>query len=277
MKFIFVADAACDVSEEDKKRYNINIVPIELNFGDEYYPEGLSNREYYKKLKESKDMPKTAMPNAYKFQKIYEEYANKEDVFVITIVISMELSATKLQAKMAAEELNMKNVFIEESRAATVAQGAMIVELAKFCEKEQDIDKIKEEFYRLREKCKLFAIINDLKYLRASGRLSGASATIGSMLKVKPIVSIVDGKVVNVAKCMGSLKAENFLISQTANIDSSRPLYLIHTDALESARNFHDKNKEKFPAQQELKELEISYVVGTHVGGGVYGIVFFEK
>lgn len=277
MKFVFVADAACDVSEEDKKKYDINIVPIELNFGEEYFPDGMSNKDYYEKLKSSPVMPKTAMPNAYKFQKIYENYANKEDVFVITIVISMELSATKLQAQMAADELKMKNVFIEESKAATIAQGAIIVELAKFCQKENDIEKIKEEFYRLREKCKLFAIINDLKYLRASGRLSGASATIGSMLKVKPIVSIVEGKVINVAKCMGSLKAENYIISQTEKLDETKPLYLIHSDALDKAKQFYDRNMARFPSQQEVKELEISYVVGTHVGWGVYGIVFFEK
>ena len=142
MKFVFVADAACDVSEEDKKRYNINIIPIELNFGDEIYPTGLSNEEYYEKLKNSSIMPKTAMPNAYKFQTFYKDYVNKEDVFVITILISMELSATKVQAQNAAEELGMKNVFIEESQAATVAQGALIVELAKYCQNENDIEKI---------------------------------------------------------------------------------------------------------------------------------------
>ena len=277
MKFVFVADAACDVNEEDKKKYNIEIVPIELNFGDEYYPEGLSNAEYYKKLRSSSVMPKTAMPNAYKFQQIYEKYANKEDVFVITVVISMELSPTKKQAQMAAEELGMKNVFIEESKAATVAQGAIIIELAKFCQKENDIEKIKEEFYRLREKCKLFAIFTDLKFLKFSGRLSGASAAIGGMLKVKPIISIVDGKVANVTKCMGSLKAENYVFEQTANMDPSHPLWLVDSDAKESAENLYARFKDRLPQGQDLERIQISYVVGTHVGYGVYGFVFFEK
>ena len=277
MKFVFVADAACDVTEEDKKNYNIEIVPIELNFGDEFYPEGLPNDEYYKKLRSSSVMPKTAMPNAYKFQKIYEKYANKDDVFVITVVISMELSPTKKQAQMAAEELGMKNVFIEESKAATVAQGAIIIELAKFCQKENDIEKIKAEFYRLREKCKLLAIFSDLKFLKFSGRLSGAGAMIGGMLKVKPIISIVDGKVANVAKCMGSLKAESYVVEQTANMDPNHPLWLVDSDAKESAENLYLRNKDKLPQGQELRRIQISYVVGTHVGYGVYGFVFFEK
>ena len=277
MKFVFVADAACDVSEEDKKKYDINIIPIELNFGDELYPEGLPDKEYYEKLKNSPILPKTAMPNAYKFQTFYKDYANKEDVFVITILISMELSTTKIQAQSAAEELGMKNVFIEESRVATVAQGALIVELAKFCQKENDIEKIKEEFYRLREKIKLCAIINDLKYLKASGRLSGAGAAIGGMLNIKPIVSFVDGKVMNVAKCMGTLKAENYLVNSINSIDETRPLYLIHSNVLDKAQILYERNKDKFNPEQEVKAQGISYVVGTHVGAGCYGFDYFEK
>lgn len=237
----------------------------------------LSNDEFYDKLKTSGMIPKTAMPNAYKFENFYKEYANKEDVFVITIVISMELSTTKVQAQMAADELGMKNVFIEESQAATISQGALIVELAKYCQKENDIEKIKQEFYRLREKVKLVAIVNDLKYLRASGRLSGASATIGGMLNVKPIVSIVGGKVTNVAKCMGSIKAENYILDCMKNMDEKRPLYLIHSHIEEKVGDFYAKNKDKLPKEQEIKILEIGYVVGTHVGAGCYGVVYFEK
>lgn len=277
MKFVFLADAACDVSEEDKEKYNIHIVPIELNFGDELYPEGMSNDEYYNKLKTCPVLPKTAMPNAFKFENFYREYANQEDVFVITVVISMELSTTKLQAQNAAEELGMKNVFIEESQAATVAQGALIVELAKFCQKENDIEKIKAEFYSLRDKVKLFAIINDLKYLKASGRLSGTSAAIGGMLKVKPIVSIIDGKVMNIAKCMGSLKAENYIVTSVKNADDSRPLYLLHSHALTEVEKLYENNRALLPAFSEVKRQEISYVVGTHVGAGCYGFVYFEK
>lgn len=277
MKFVFVADAACDVSEEDKKKYNINIIPIELNFGDEIYPTGLSDKEYYEKLKNSSIMPKTAMPNSYKFQTFYKDYVNKDDVFVITILISMELSTTKVQAQNAADELGMKNVFIEESQAATVAQGALIVELAKYCQKENDIEKIKNEFYRLREKVKLFAIINDLKYLKASGRLSGTSAAIGGMLNIKPIVSLVDGKVVNIAKCMGTPKAESYIINSIKNLDQTKPIYFIHSNVPEKAKELYEKNKSKFADSQEIKIEGISYVVGTHVGAGCYGVVYFEN
>ena len=113
MKFKIVADASCDIPEEYLEKYDISIIPIEVAFGEEIYPEGLSKKEFYNKIENTNLIPKTAMPNAYKFEQFYKDYANKEDVFVFTIVISMEMSQTKIQAQMAADSLGMKNVFIE--------------------------------------------------------------------------------------------------------------------------------------------------------------------
>ena len=139
MKFKIVADASCDIPEEYLEKYDISIIPIEVAFGEEIYPEGLSKKDFYNKIESTNLIPKTAMPNAYKFEQFYKDYANKEDVFVFTIVISMEMSQTTIQAQMAADSLGMKNVFIEESGCTTVAQGAIICELCKFMEKEQNV------------------------------------------------------------------------------------------------------------------------------------------
>lgn len=277
MKFKIVADASCDIPQEYMEKYDITIIPIEVMFGEELYPEGLPTREFYKKMQETGIIPKTAMPNAYKFENFYRPYVNKEDVFIITILISMEMSTTKLQAQMAADSLGMKNVFIEESASTTLGQGAIIIELCKFIEKEQNIEKIKEEFYRLRKNIHVYAIINDLKYLKNSGRLSSTSAVIGSMLSVKPIVSIEQGKVLNIAKCMGTLKAESFLLSKLTNMDENHPLYIVHSDALDSAQRLIEKIKPVLKKDQEIVIGEIGCVVGSHVGAKCYGFGYFSK
>lgn len=277
MKFKIVADASCDIPQEYMEKYDITIIPIEVMFGEELYPKGLPTREFYKKMQETGIIPKTAMPNAYKFENFYRPYVNKEDVFIITILISMEMSTTKLQAQMAADSLGMKNVFIEESASTTLGQGAIIIELCKFIEKEQNIEKIKEEFYRLRKNIHVYAIINDLKYLKNSGRLSSTSAVIGSMLSVKPIVSIEQGKVLNIAKCMGTLKAESFLLSKLTNMDENHPLYIVHSDALDSAQRLIEKIKPVLKKDQEIVIGEIGCVVGSHVGAKCYGFGYFSK
>ena len=277
MKFKIVADASCDIPQEFMEKYDITIIPIEVMFGEELYTEGLPTREFYQKMQETGIIPKTAMPNAYKFENFYRPYVNKEDVFVITVLISMEMSTTKLQAQMAADSLGMKNVFIEESASTTLGQGAIIIELCKFIEKEQNIEKIKEEFYRLRKNIHVYAIINDLKYLKNSGRLSSTSAAIGSMLGVKPIVSIEQGKVLNIAKCMGILKAEAFLLSKLVNMDTSHPLYIVHSDTPESAARLAEKMKPLLSEGQGIITGEIGCVVGSHVGAKCYGYGYFTK
>ena len=277
MKFKIVADASCDIPEEYLEKYDISIIPIEVAFGEEIYPEGLSKKEFYNKIENTTLIPKTAMPNAYKFEQFYKDYANKEDVFVFTIVISMELSQTKIQAQNAADSLGMKNVFIEESGCTTVAQGAIICELCKYMEKEQSVEKIIKEFYRLKSKCKLYAAINDLKYLKNSGRLSSSSAVIGSMLNVKPIVSIVDGKVVNIKKCMGANQADQFMFSQIKQIDPKHDFYYIHSDNIPAVDKLREKYNSKLPKGQKITTCEIGCVVGSHVGPRCYGFVYFEK
>ena len=277
MKFKIVADASCDIPEEYLKKYDISIIPIEVAFGEEVYPEGLSKKDFYNKIENTTLIPKTAMPNAYKFEQFYKDYANKEDVYVFTIVISMELSQTKIQAQNAADSLGMKNVFIEESGCTTVAQGAIICELCKFMEKEQSVEKIIKEFYRLKSKCKLYAVINDLKYLKNSGRLSSSSAVIGSMLSVKPIVSIVEGKVVNIKKCMGANQADQFMFSQIKQVDQKHDFYYIHSDNLPAVDKLREKYSLKLPKGQNISVCEIGCVVGSHVGPRCYGFVYFEK
>ena len=277
MKFKIVADASCDIPKEYMEKYDITIIPIEVMFGEDIYPEGLETKEFYKKIEETGLIPKTAMPNAYKFENFYKDYVNKEDVFVITIVISMELSQTKLQAQMAADNLGMKNVFIEESGSTTVGQGAIIGELCRFIDKCQDIEKIKEEFYRLKNNIHIYAVIDDLKYLKQSGRLSSTSAFVGNILGVKPIIAIKDGKVMTIAKCKGAQKAENFILDKIENMDTTHPFYVVHSDMPAGAERLEEKAKQRIGENQEVISAQIGCVVGSHVGPTCYGFGYFSK
>lgn len=277
MKFKIVADASCDMPKEYMEKYDITIIPIEVMFGEDIYPEGLETKEFYKKIEETGLIPKTAMPNAYKFENFYKDYVNKDDVFVITIVISMELSQTKLQAQMAADNLGMKNVFIEESGSTTVGQGAIIGELCRFIDKCQDIEKIKEEFYRLKNNIHIYAVIDDLKYLKQSGRLSSTSAFVGNILGVKPIIAIKDGKVMTIAKCKGAQKAENFILDKIENMDTNHPFYVVHSDMPAGAERLEEKAKQRIGENQEVITAQIGCVVGSHVGPTCYGLGYFSK
>lgn len=276
MKYKLIADASCDLPKELAEKYDITLVPIEVRFGEEIYPQGLSNEEFYKKIYETGMIPKTSMPNQFLFEEIMTPYVNKPDTHVIVLTISSEMTATIHQVEGAVQALKMQNVTYRQSTVTTWAQGAILIELAKFIEKDDDLEHVIKKLDELISKVRLVAVINDLKYLKASGRLSAASAVMGSMLNVKPIISLTGGKVTNEAKVMGEAKAFMYMVTKARTRDKTIPLYFGHSDCPEMI----DKLLQKYASMLDISPegqviCDIGCVVGSHVGPKCYGIVYF--
>ncbi len=278
MNYKIVTEASVDMPENFAKENDITILPIEVNFNGELYPEGLPNDEFYAKMKSTGIIPKTSQPNQYKFETALTPYCNKEDWFVLTIVISSNLAGTIAQAKNAVEALNMKNVYICDSQVTTFAEGALIMEIVKFIkEKDRNPQEVIDELERLKTKIKLVAVISDLKYLKQGGRISGAAAALGTVLGVKPIISLEGGKVANIAKKRGE-QANLFMLDCVKNRDKSYPIYFGYSADSKNIENFVNKYYEQLDVNPEKIEYNgIGCVVGTHAGPGCYGMVYFVK
>ncbi len=278
MNYKIVTEASVDMPEKFAKENDITILPIEVNFNGELYPEGLPNDEFYAKMKETGIIPKTSQPNQYKFETALTPYCNKEDWFVLTIVISSKLAGTIAQAKNAVEALNMKNVYICDSEMTTFAEGALIMEIVKFIKENNPTpEEAIKELERLKKHIRLVAVINDLKYLRQGGRISGTAAALGTVLGVKPIVTLEDGKVSNTAKKRGE-QANLYMVECVKNRDRNYPLYFGYSAVKENIVKFVEKYHEQLDVNPNNVEYNgISCVVGTHVGPGVYGMVYFVK
>lgn len=277
MKYKLIADASCDIPQDLAEKYDISLVPIEVRFGEEIYPQGLTNQEFYKKINETGLIPKTSMPNQFLFEEIMSPYVNKPDVHVIVLTISSEMTATIHQVEGAVQALKMQNVTYRQSTVTTWAQGAILIELAKFIEKDDDLSHVIKKLDELISKVKLVAVIGDLKYLKASGRLSTASAVMGSMLNVKPIISLAGGKVTNEAKVMGEAKAFMYMVAKARNRDKTLPIYFGHSNCPEMI----DKILLKYSSMLDISPkgqviCDIGCVVGSHVGPNCYGLVYFE-
>ena len=276
MKYKLIADASCDLPKELAEKYDITLVPIEVRFGEEIYPQGLSNEEFYKKIYETGMIPKTSMPNQFLFEEIMTPYVNKPDTHVIVLTISSEMTATIHQVEGAVQALKMQNVTYRQSTVTTWAQGAILIELAKFIEKDDDLEHVIKKLDELISKVRLVAVINDLKYLKASGRLSAASAVMGSMLNVKPIISLTGGKVTNEAKVMGEAKAFMYMVTKARTRDKTIPLYFGHSDCPEMIGKLLQKYASMLDISPEGQVIcDIGCVVGSHVGPKCYGIVYF--
>lgn len=277
MNYKIVTEASVDMPKGFAEENDITVLPIEVNFNGDLYPEGLPNDEFYKKLKETGIIPKTSQPNQYKFETALTPYVNKEDWYVITIVISSDLAGTIAQAKNAVESLGMKNVYICDSRVTTFAEGAIIVELVKYIKShpgatpEQVVNYLKS----LKSSVKLVAVIGDLKYLKQGGRLSATSYFAASVLNIKPIISLDSGKVNNVAKKIGE-KANEYMVECANKRNRNYPIYFGHSANETLIKNFVKKYASQLEIDpNEASINEIGCVVGTHVGPNCYGMVYF--
>ena len=279
MKYKIVTEASVDMPENFAKENDITILPIEVNFAGELFPEGLPNDEFYEKMRTTGVIPKTSQPNQYKFENALTPYCNKEDWFVLTIVISSNLAGTIAQAKNAVEALNMKNVYICDSEVTTFAEGALIVEIVKYIKRNNPSpEEVIEELERLKKRVRLIAVVSDLKYLKQGGRISGAVAALGTVLNMKPIITIEDGKVANRAKKRGE-QANLYIVDDVVkNRDKNYPIYFGYSADKSKIENFVKKYKSQLEVDPEkIEYYGIGCVVGTHVGPGVYGMVYFAK
>lgn len=277
MNYKIVTEASVDMPKGFAEENDITVLPIEVNFNGELYPEGLPNDEFYKKLKETGIIPKTSQPNQYKFETAFTPYVNKEDWFVITIVISSDLAGTIAQAKNAVESLGMKNVYVCDSRVTTFAEGAIIVELVKYIKSHKDAtpDQVIDYLEKLKSSVKLIAVIGDLKYLKQGGRLSAASYFAASVLNIKPIINLDGGKVNNVAKKIGE-KANEYMVECANKRNKDFSIYFGHSANESVIKDFIKKYASKLGIDPETASInEIGCVVGTHAGPNCYGMVYF--
>ena len=279
MKYKIVTEASVDMPENFAKENDITILPIEVNFAGELFPEGLPNDEFYEKMRTTGIIPKTSQPNQYKFENALTPYCNKEDWFVLTIVISSNLAGTIAQAKNAVEALNMKNVYICDSEVTTFAEGALIVEIVKYIKRNNPSpEEVIEELERLKKRVRLIAVVSDLKYLKQGGRISGAVAALGTVLNMKPGITIEDGKVANRAKKRGE-QANLYIVDDVVkNRDKNYPIYFGYSADKSKIENFVKKYKSQLEVDPDkIEYYGIGCVVGTHVGPGVFGMVYFAK
>lgn len=276
MKYKIVTEASVDMPKEFAKENDITILPIEVNFNGELYPEGLPNDEFYEKLKTG-IIPKTSQPNQYKFETALTPYVNKEDWFVLTIVISSDLAGTIAQAKNAVENLGMKNVYICDSRVTTFAEGALIIEIVKYIKNHPNAQpqEVVDELERLKNSVKLLAVVGDLKYLKQGGRLSTAGYIAATALKIRPIISLDGGKVNNVAKKIGE-KANEYMVENANKRNKNYPIYFGHSANPQVIQNFINRYASNLGIDPKNTPIyEIGCVVGTHAGPNCYGLVYF--
>lgn len=275
-----VIDSTSDVTDEIIQKYNIKMVPLTVNFEKESFLDKieLSSKEFFEKLAVAEKLPTTTLVSPGAFVEAFSEVLIEGDQ-VLGLFIASELSGTYDSACMAKNMIGSDGIHIIDTRSACLGAFALILEAIKLVKQNKTIEEIVKELEGLKEKVVAVAAVDTLKYLEKGGRLSKGQAVIGSLLSIKPIIEIKDGKISVIDKIRGKNKTIKWFDEwiEKNNYDlSDKPVLLFHGRSYENLKLLREAIEDKYKIKNII-EQEVGAVIGTHSGPGVLGIGFVNK
>jgi len=269
-----VVDSTGYIDEGFIKENNIEIVPLRISIGGKEYKEifELSASEFYKLLAETTVLPKTSQPSVQDFIDVYSPALEKGDS-IISIHISEKVSGTINTARMAINALKSNAIKIIDSKSTIFSIRYLAEHTVKLIKDSLDFESVFKSTEKLVERFHDRFILNDLKYLIASGRVSKAEGLIGSLLNIKPILSFTDGviKVNGVTRTWK--KAKELLIKfieKTKNTYGIEKLAVMYGNNLEEAKEFARDIKQAIKFEIDL--IEAGVAIGNYAGPQWLGV-----
>ena len=274
-----VTDSTADIPEEIRKRLEIEVVHLKVHFGNQTYIDSLSlePKEFYRRFAESSLPWKSSQPSPVDFLAKYKSLTGGDpETSVISIHLSSALSGTYQSAVLARSMMEEeRDITVIDSRTASFGTGIRVVRAAEAAQADKSKEEILQLLRELDEKFSLYFLVNSLQYLHKGGRIGKAAAILGSMLQIKPILSIdEDGEITSVDKVRGHRKAMDRileLLRETWRPDEPIEVGIAHGDALDEAELLSALINEEF----NVKRTTFTWVgpaVGSHSGPGTVAL-----
>ena len=276
-KIKIITDSTLDLPAELIREKNIEVLPLLINFGEESYLDGveITTKEMIDKINATGILPTTAQVTPNRFEETFKKYLD-EGYKIVVLTLSSDLSGTYQSACIAKDMLESDDIVVIDSRNVTSGLGLLVLKACELRDKGLGIKEIEEEILKAIPKVKSSLNFESLENLVRGGRLSKTAGTIGSVLGLRLILEVKDGKMSVKDKVRGSKKALKKLISdfESVDVDFDSPivlLELLNEDVYEGLKiYFQEKNINYIDAK-------VGCTVGIHSGIKPCGIFFFEK
>lgn len=276
-----ITDSTSDIGLDYAKELNIEIVPLKVIFNTAEYKDriDLQPEKFYELLENCDALPTTSQPAPQDFMDFFEDAKQKKDS-VILITLSSGLSGTYQNACMAKDLVEYEDIHIIDSLSATQALRLIVEKAVSLRDKGFSAEEIVKEIENYKTRVKIYGIVDTLEFLFKGGRLSRTSATVGSVLKLKPIIGFKEkGKLDVFGKARGTQKATDKLIDlikQGNEIDLDEPVCIAYTGNNTSIEKFENKLKDELGIKN-VKHGVVGPVIGTHAGPGACLITYVTK
>jgi len=276
-KIKIITDSTADLPLHIVERYDIEVVPLLVSFGEETYKDGVDINlpMLLKKMHNGSGFPRTAQVNPQRFLECYKKYLD-EGYKIVSIHISSKMSGTYQSACVAKETLETNDIVVIDSFNVTSGLGLLVIKAAKLKEAGLDINQIYEEIAKLIPHVKSSIVFNSLDNLVKGGRLSKTAGIIGNILGIKPILSVENGEIVVTDKVRGNKKAIRTILDclDSKGIKDGEESILIQAENKDIRDVLREELKEK---GKPFIECEVGCVVGVHSGPNACGIFFIEN
>ncbi|GAE33910.1 DegV family protein [Halalkalibacter akibai] len=273
-----VTDSTADIPVELIEELGITVVPLNVIFSDdEMYEDGvtLTSNQFYQKVKEKNVIPSTSQPTPYQFEEVYRSLLEEDDTHILSIHLSSKLSGTYQAASIAKQTMDdIDSIHVVDSKRASYAIGIIVVEMARMVKAGKSLVECKARLEHLLKETTVFFMVDTLEYLQKNGRIGTASAVLGSMLKIKPILSLSEqGEVIPFEKARGQKKALNRIVELLKEQYGSQPIHVGISHAVNEslAVEMIDRIKAEFNVESDVI-TSIGAVIGAHVGPGTVAI-----
>lgn len=272
-----VTDSTADIPVELRERYGIEMVPLKVHFGHEMYQDAVTidADQFYQKLVESPKLPTTSQPSPVEFLDVFNRLNEEPDTPIISIHLSSAFSGTYQSAMLAKSMMEeASDITIVDSKSASYGFGSFVVLAAKMAQDGKTKEEILEAIQWMQEHRKLFFLVDSLEYLQKGGRIGKAAALFGTLLNIKPILSIdAEGEVYSVEKVRGSKKAVQRIVDMLEQDFKDVPVHVAvgYTDSLAATEPVVAALKSHLDIKS-LMHTRIGAVIGTHVGLGVAAV-----
>jgi DegV family protein with EDD domain len=272
-----ITDTMCDVPKDMADRYSIRIMPLTVHFGDESYKDGIdiTKEQFYNKLEASQNLPTTSQVPPIEFLDVFKTELEKGND-VICINGSSQMSGTYNSALLAKNQLESDKIFVIDSEGVTMGAGMLSIKAARLAEQGVSTEDIVNEIRESVNRMKYFYIVDTLKYLHKGGRISLSASVLGSILNIKPIITIKDGKLELIDKARGikkALSATFDIIRDNGWTLENKVVGINHTISPENFALLEEHLVKNYNVKEIIRG-EVGSVVATHAGPGAVAMYF---
>ncbi len=275
-----ITDSTACLTRQDIERYHIPVVPQMITFGDDSFLEGIDidTEQFLTRLKASSELPKTAAPPIETFVKEFERLVPTGEP-ILCLHPSSEISGTVRSATVAAADYPEADIRILDTRLIASPLRTLVLLAAQWAEEGADADSIVKRVMDMSARCKLYFLVDTLEYLAKGGRIGGAAALVGTVLQIKPILRLHNGKIDQFEKERTSKRAVERLkevICDHAPHDGTAYVSVLYAgNQVEGARLAQDLGR--MLGQEDVPVIPMPPAIITHAGPGILGVGYFTN